>query len=178
MNIDRLKTFRTWVWVALLAGCSADDPQTPAVPEADSISAEPAQIAVQSYRMTNLTRSAHRDGYATFSPDGERLAFSSVRDGNRDLYIMDLQTREVERITEHPADDGGPPAWSKDGGTLYFRSKRDGETYNIYQLDLNTREVARLTTAVGGEGYVDVSPDGQFIAFHSERDHTDADNNL
>ena len=163
---------------ALLMGCTPDEHDATPAAEPTAAPLEAAAIAVQSYRMTNLTRSAHRDGYATFSPDGERLAFSSVRNGNRDLYLMTLATGTVERLTDHPADDGGPPAWSKDGATLYFRSKRDGDDYNIYQLELAGGVVTRLTTAEGGEGYVDVSPDGRSITFHSERDRTEADDNL
>jgi len=133
---------------------------------------------VQPYRLRNITQSTSADGYASFSPDGMRLAYSSVRNGNRDLYVMDLASGDTQRLTEHPADDGGPPAWSSEGNRLFFRSKRDGEFYNIYQLDLTTGAVTRLTEAAGGEGYVDVSPDGRSIAFHSERDQADGNRNL
>jgi TolB protein len=163
---------------ALLMGCAPDEPAVTPGAEATDVPVQTEAIAVRSYRMTNLTRSVHRDGYATFSPDGEHLAFSSVRNGNRDLYLMTLASGAVERLTAHPADDGGPPAWSADGATLYFRSKRDGEAYNLYRLELASGTVTRLTTADGGEGYVDVSPDGRSIAFHSERDRTDVDDNL
>ena len=159
-----------------LASCQAPSPETKQ--PGNGPEASVGAVAVATYRFRNITRSKSADGYASFSPDGTRLAYSSVRDGNRDLYIMDLGTGDTRRVTDHPADDGGPPAWSVDGATLYFRSKRDGEHYNIYRLDLQSGEVARLTEAAGGEGYVDVSPDGQTLLFHSERDQTDDDRNL
>ncbi len=164
--------------IALLASCTPDQPEVAPSVTPPAATVAKAEIPVQAYRITNLTRSEYQDGYPSFSPDGTRLAFSSVRNGNRDLYMMTLATGAIERLTEHPADDGGPAAWSHDGGTLYFRSKRQGTDYNIYQLDLATRTVKRLTTVEGGEGYVDVSPDGQSIAFHSERDQAENDRNL
>ena len=91
---------------------------------------------------------------------------------------MDLTSGATRRLTRHPADDGGPPAWSGDGETLFFRSKRDGEHYNIYRLSLKSERIQRLTDAPGGEGYVDVSPDGRSIVFHSERDQGEQDRNL
>jgi dipeptidyl aminopeptidase/acylaminoacyl peptidase len=154
--------------VVALAGCQ---PETPTAQDAES-------IPVQPYRLRNITHSTSADGYATFSPDGARLAYSSVRQGNRDLYVMDLASGDTERLTRHPADDGGPAAWSPTGDQLFFRSKRDGGFYNIYQLELKSGTITRLTEAIGGEGYVDMSPDGGFIAFHSERDQVDGNRNL
>ena len=163
-------------FLLLLVGCAPDEPAPPQPP--DTAPAAVTAIASQSYRMTHLTSSPHSDGYASFSPDGKSVAFSSVRNGNRDLYLMDLASRQVQRLTDDPADDGGPPAWSADGSRLYFRSKRGGEKYNIFELELNSATVTRLTSADGGEGYVDVSADGRWLAFHSERDRTPDDNNL
>jgi Tol biopolymer transport system component len=155
--------------VAALTGC-----QPATTPPAQNVE----HVPVQAYRFRNLTQSTSADGYASFSPDGNRLAFSSVREGNRDLYIMDFAGGETQRVTEHPADDGGPVAWSPGGDTLYFRSKRDGEVYNIYRLELVSGAVTRLTQAAGGEGYVDVGPDGRQLTFHSERDQIDGNRNL
>lgn len=168
MNSSGVSGTIVTVVVAALAGCQAETPTAQ--------DAEP--IPVQPYRLRNITQSTSADGYATFSPDGTRLAYSSVRSGNRDLYVMDLASGDTERVTQHPADDGGPPAWSPEGDRLFFRSKRDGEFYNIYQLQLESGTVTRLTEAASGEGYVDVSPDGRFIAFHSERDQVDGNRNL
>ena len=161
---------RLWgtIMIAVLAGCGSGTP--PAI--------YGAPIPVQPYPFRNITQSAYADGYASFSPDGARLAYSSMRDGNRDLYIMDLASGDTQRVTQHPADDGGPAAWSAAGDKLFFRSKRDSDFYNIYQLDLISGEVTRLTHAMGGEGYVDVSPDGNLLAFHSERDQADGNRNL
>lgn len=56
-----------------------------------------------------------------FSPDGKRLAFGSNRTGNGDIYILDLSSGEVRRLT---FDDGNEQldAWSRDGAWIYFSS--------------------------------------------------------
>lgn len=168
MKPSEMHRWQAALIVAALTGCQ---PATPPAQDTES-------IPVQPHRLRNITQSTSADGYASFSPDGKQLAFSSVRSGNRDLYLMDLASGDTQRLTRHPADDGGPPAWSPAGDQLFFRSKRDGEFYNIYQLDLTTAAVTRLTEAMGGEGYVDVSPDGRSLAFHSERDQADGNRNL
>lgn len=56
-----------------------------------------------------------------YSPDGKKLAFSSNRTGNGDIYILDLASGEVRRLT---FDDGNEQldAWSRDGAWIYFSS--------------------------------------------------------
>jgi tricorn protease len=56
-----------------------------------------------------------------FSPDGKRLAFGSNRTGGGDIYILDLESGDLKRLT---FDDGQDvlDAWSRDGGWIYFSS--------------------------------------------------------
>src|SRR5687768_6072190 len=56
-----------------------------------------------------------------FSPDGKKLAFGSNRTGNGDIYILDLASGEVRRLT---FDDGNEQldAWSRDNASVYFSS--------------------------------------------------------
>ena len=43
-----------------------------------------------------------------FSPDGKKIIMSFAKDGNSDIYTMDLESREVEKITNHPSIDTSP----------------------------------------------------------------------
>ena len=43
-----------------------------------------------------------------FSPDGKKIIMSFAKDGNSDIFTMDLETRVVERITEHSSIDTSP----------------------------------------------------------------------
>jgi Tol biopolymer transport system component len=68
-----------------------------------------------------LTNSPGYDAEGTLSPDGTKMVFTSVRDGDLELYIMDMKTYKVKRITHHLGYDGG--AWfSPDGKKLIWRA--------------------------------------------------------
>ena len=52
----------------------------------------------------------HPDGSPSWSPDGERIVFSSTRDGNGEIYMMDANGGNQRRLTKHGGHDGAP-AW-------------------------------------------------------------------
>jgi len=100
-----------------------------------------------------------------FSPDGNRLALTlSGSGGNLDIWLLDLATQQLTRLTDDPAVDT-EPTWSPDGKSIYFTSDRAGGP-QIYKIDIaNPRRVQRVSF---GSGYVArprVSPDGTKIAF-------------
>jgi TolB protein len=100
-----------------------------------------------------------------FSPDGNRLALTlSGSGGNLDIWLLDLATQQLTRLTDDPAVDT-EPTWSPDGKSIYFTSDRAGGP-QIYKIDIaNPRRVQRVSF---GSGYVArprVSPDGTKLAF-------------
>ena len=108
-----------------------------------------------------------------WSPDGNKLAFTSWRDGNVDLYLADivasgdgiLSAQKVHKITTHANDDWSPN-FSPTCSMLAFAGNRvDTKSYNIYTLDLGTNQVTRLTTWATNEASPSWSPDGTKIAF-------------
>jgi TolB protein len=68
-----------------------------------------------------------------FSPDGTRIAFSSNRDGNNEIYVMNADGSNVRRITRHPGIDT-TPTWSPGGTHIAFVSERSGSP-NIWRVD-------------------------------------------
>jgi TolB protein len=58
------------------------------------------------------------------APPG-RIAFWSNRDGNPEIYVIDADGSNQQRLTNNPAEDWFTP-WSADGSHLAFVSKRDG----------------------------------------------------
>lgn len=56
-----------------------------------------------------------------FSPDGKRLAFVSNRTGAGDIYVLNLETSDLQRLTFDDANDQ-LDAWSRDGRWIYFSS--------------------------------------------------------
>jgi len=110
----------------------------------------------------------------TWSPDGKRVAFASVdKSGNNDLYVLDLRTRNLTRLTNDIYDERDP-AWSPNGRTIVFSSDRNpygrNGKYNLFLYDLTTSNIEYLT--VGNQSYLSPawSKDGKRLAFISDLD--------
>ncbi len=97
------------------------------------------------------------------SPDGRRAAFSMMQRGRRDIAVMHLESRSVERITDDAALDVNP-AWSPDGRYLLFSSDRDG-IFDIYAWDVKVRRLFRVTRVLTGAFSPTVSADGRFLVY-------------
>jgi len=103
----------------------------------------------------------------SWSPDGTRISFVSSRGGNFDLYVMNADGTNVQRITDHPANDFDP-IWMPDGQSLVFSSERDSRS-DLYRVWLKDRRVDRLTHHFVGRAIMpNVSPDGKLVAFAAQ----------
>ncbi len=104
-----------------------------------------------------------------FSPDGARIAFSSNRDGDFDLYVMNRDGTGLAHVTGPSVPDttyDDSPSWSPDGSKLVFgRLFSLGAELGVVNVD-GTGEAA--LTSVVTSGYLDWpawSPDGTKIAY-------------
>ena len=88
---------------------------------------------------------------------------SFAKDGNSDIYTMDLTTRVVEKITEHTSIDTSP-SYSPDGKYICFNSDRSG-LQQIYVMRSDGSNVKRITFGKGLYGTPVWSPRGDLIAF-------------
>jgi TolB protein len=100
-----------------------------------------------------------------WSPDGKKLALVlSTRDGNLDVYILDLTTQQLTRITDDPGIDT-EPQWSKDGQSIYFTSDRAGGP-QIYKVGIRPGDKPRRLTFQGSyNARPRISPDESQLAF-------------
>ena len=113
----------------------------------------------------NLTNNPALQEYApAWSPDGQRIAFYSDRDGNPEIYVMDADGKNQLRLTNNPANDSAP-AWSPDGQKIAFDTNRDGNR-EIYIMDADGQNQLNLTTNPAFDAGPSWSPDGQRIAFY------------
>ena len=106
---DRVLVAARWQHGGLRDGRDRDEPGAPHQPRAED------------------------GGRLAWSPDGSRIAFSSFRDDNDEIYVMNADGTNLRRMTNHPAKDRYP-AWSPDGQRLAFSSHRDGND-EIYVMN-------------------------------------------
>jgi Tol biopolymer transport system component len=127
------------------------------------------------FRMRRLTEDRMVDSSPTWSPDGEWIAFTSSRSGDYEIYVMRSDGSDVQQLTASPGFDWCG-SWSSDGEWIAFMSDRDGtgdeegKGYEIYAMRADGSDVRRLTENNAGDSAPDWSPDGEWIAFSSDRD--------
>lgn len=73
--------------------------------------------------LKQLTNSPGYDAEATISPKGDKIVFTSLRDGDPEIYTMNLDGSEQTRLTFEKGYDGGP-FFSPDGSKIVFRASR------------------------------------------------------
>jgi Tol biopolymer transport system component len=112
-----------------------------------------------------LTLSDAKD--PSVSPDGTKVAFVSTVDNNMDIYILDIPSRNITRVTDALEKDSAP-SWSPDGSRLAFESFRDGN-FEIYITNIDGSNVIRLTNDPAGDSNPIWSPRSDEIAFVSNR---------
>lgn len=113
----------------------------------------------------------------TWSPDGRSIAFSALSGGVTDLYVCDLETETLRRLTDDVFGDIHP-AWSPDGRSIAFVTERFNThlptlsigAYQLALLDLASGEIRRVETFP----YADClnpqwSPDSRTLYFVSDR---------
>jgi TolB protein len=84
--------------------------------------------------LTQLTHTPGYDAEATISPDGKKIVFTSVRDGDLELYSMNTDGSGVRRLTHNPGYDGGA-FFSPDNRKIVYRAShpRDEPTLARYK---------------------------------------------
>lgn len=102
------------------------------------------------------------NGAPAWSPDGKSLAVSLSKDGNAEIYVLELATKRTVRLTNHWAIDT-EPVWTPDGKSILFTSDRSGRP-QIYSVSTSGGRVERLTFEGESNSRAAVSPDGKNIA--------------
>ena len=131
-----------------------------------------SSIFVQTLRTGNRFRVSSKpgiNGAPSFSPDGRKLVVTlGGVDGNLDIYVLDINSRNATRLTTHRAIDT-EGTWSPDGDYIYFTSDRSGGP-QIYRVSAAGGTPERVTFEGSYNARPRLSPDGTRLAMvHNDR---------
>ncbi|HEV8377165.1 MAG TPA: hypothetical protein VGR38_13125, partial [Candidatus Polarisedimenticolia bacterium] len=116
-----------------------------------------------------MSRGQVIDANPVFSPDGKRIAFVSDRLGPRDIWILDLETRQQSRLQlpgEYLAVNF--PAWSPDGRLLDITRFGQGEIQSIWLVASDGSHAEVLVDSRAGTQGGPFSPDGKSVLYASQ----------
>ncbi|GAB4465564.1 MAG: hypothetical protein Kow00120_30730 [Anaerolineae bacterium] len=101
-------------------------------------------------------------------PGVGRILYTSERDGDFEIYLMDEDGVEVTKLTDNDADEFSP-RFSPDRQRIAFVSDRDGDM-EIFIMGIDGTNAVQLTNNDVEDHYPAWSPDGRMLAFYSKRD--------
>lgn len=117
--------------------------------------------------LSRITTGEWNDIAPALSPDRKRLAFASDRDGDWDLYVLQLTDGGLTQVTNTPQYDSAP-SWSPDGEWLAFETYLN-ENLDVSVVNVNSGEQIPLTEHAASDHSPAWAPDGRHVAFISSR---------
>ncbi|MEI6512421.1 MAG: hypothetical protein WCO51_04000, partial [bacterium] len=111
-----------------------------------------------------LTDNVEQDTIPIFSPDGQWIAFSSLRTGNYDAFIVPTEGGTPRQMTFHGSDERATD-WSPDGKRIIFSAYRDVPDLAMYEIDVNTLRTYVVGTEFKGATYASYSLDGKNVTY-------------
>ncbi len=132
------------------------------------------RLAIMDYDGANvqfLTDSSSIVLAPRFSPNGDRVLYTSYESGFPRINMIDVASVGRREIPTAPGEMAFSPRFSRDGTQVIYSLSNGGNT-DIYRTDLGSGQSTRLTSAPSIETAPSLSPDGQQIVFESDRSGT------
>jgi TolB protein len=113
-----------------------------------------------------ITREGGVNTYASWSPDGKKIAFRKVVGTNSEIFVMNADGSGHVNLTKSPAFDGWP-GWAPDGRRVVFATDMSipGQQYKIYVVNADGTGLQKLIDKEGRLSVPAWSPDGSRLAF-------------
>ena len=112
--------------------------------------------------------STRDDEGAQLSPDGLRVAFSSNRSGENEIWLSNLDGSNAVQLTSLDAEGTASPRWSPDGQFIVFNANPDGQQ-DVYVVAAGGGRPRRMTSHKANDILPSFSRDGRWIYFASTR---------
>jgi Tol biopolymer transport system component len=134
----------------------------------DTVAFDILSVSMETGATTRLTADPVNATMPDWSPNGNRIAFVSFREGMPHIYLMDADGSNPRRLTSGDMPEYGPE-WSPDGKSIAFWSGDLEGTTHIYVVDADGTGLRQLTHSAGLNDGAVWSPDGTLLAFSSRR---------
>ena len=130
----------------------------------------PAEEVVQNYQNENLINITS----PKFSSDGKRVVFQAIdQKGFSDLFILDIGTNQLTRLTNDYYDERDPVFGITDSQVIFSSDRTAGKYeryYNLFSYDLNTHRIDYITNLPANNSSPVLSPDKKTLLFTSDID--------
>jgi Tol biopolymer transport system component len=112
--------------------------------------------------------SSRHDATPSFSPDGQQVAFQSLRSGWDEIWVADRNGSHLRQLTDLHGTVAGFPRWSPDGRTIVFGLRKQ-TVARLFVLDVAAARSHPVPYPVVNDAIPSWSSDGQWIYFESRR---------
>jgi TolB protein len=153
---------------------SPDGKQVLFISNRDQKSGEIYIMDADGKNLKRLTNNEYFEDAAGWSNDGKKIYFSrELRDlkdtsvnapGNGEIFVMDANGTNENRLTNRPGFDGGPTL-SPDGSKIAFYGKAADGNYEIFLMDADGKNIINITEDALEDYSPSWSPDGKWIAY-------------
>ncbi len=129
------------------------------------------RLAIMDYDGANvqfLTDSSALVLAPRFSPNGDRVLYTSYATGFPEIYVLDVASVGQRKLAQQPGTMTFSPRFSPDGNTVLFSLSQGGNT-DLYRQPIGGGQATRLTSSPSIDTAPSYSPDGSQIVFESDR---------